>query len=284
MVLRRDLNDNKRFSVIDYEALKNAVDEQDTNVFEEHVREVDGFKLIRTLGKGAFAWCKQAIWKRTGNLVALKFVKKNKRKLRQQIEVETELKALSKIKHPNVIGLWAYNLKCSYPNINTPPVDCYMMCLEFAGKGELFDLLYYPQKGLDVLLARTYFKQLLMGLKAVHEQNFIHRDLKPQNVLLGQDCTLKICDFGSAKQLPEGENTLIARPCGTRGYRAPEIQKVMENKNAKELYGKNSDIFSCGVILFILLHGNPPFRDASVNDKFFKNIIKGKKKKILENF
>ena len=151
--------------------------------------------------------------------------------------------------------LYAYNLNAKYPMTDddgkedstgkSKPVpqqkyiDTVMFVMEYAPGGELFDILYYTS-ALKEAVARTYFKQIINGLEACHNANVVHRDLKPQNLWLDFKFNLKITDFGLSK--------IIQSDVGTRGYQAPEL--LLGQK-----YDLKCDIFSVGVILFILMAG-----------------------------
>eukprot|EP00493_Phyllostaurus_siculus_P027008 UN27354 len=140
------------------------------------------------------------------------------------------------------------------------------MVLELALGGELFDLLYYTGK-LEEKVARTYFRQMIAGVEALHKLNIVHRDLKPQNLLLDKFYRLKLVDFGSSGALKKGE--LLKTYCGTHGFQAPEL---LLSKH----YGPQVDMFSSGVILFIMLTGYPPFKHATKDDTWFRCIAKNK--------
>jgi len=241
-------------------------------------RIVCGFKLSKTLGKGGFSWVKEGTYVQTGIKVALKFTKKveyqryenQDRQMmkmyykQQEKEVKTEIKCLLRLKHPNVIKMIAYDMACEYPGTVHP---CFMMALELAKGGSLYDLLINYRDGLPDKVARTYMQQLLSGMKAIHKANIIHRDIKPMNILLASDLTLKISDFGSShilkrkKQCPVGS---YKHPFGTDGYRAPEVEKGMDRRNydLRIVYDFKSDAFSCGMILFALLTAYQPFQRA----------------------
>jgi len=139
----------------------------------------------------------------------------------------------------------------------------------YAPGGELFDILYYTS-ALKEIVARTYFKQIINGLEACHNANVVHRVLKPQNLLLDAKYNLKITDFGLSKIIQSDADSIMKTTyVGTRGYQAPEL--LLNQK-----YDLKCDIFSVGVILFILLAGYPPFEQASKTDKWFKPLSKGK--------
>merc|ERR1719461_2634743 len=198
-------------------------------------------------------------------------------------QVETEIEALKNIRHQNVMKLYAYNLNCKYPLLSNSPIDddskeddrqqrfidTILLVLEYAPGGELFDLLYYGS-ALAENLARTYFRQIIDGLEACHNVGVVHRDLKPQNLLLDAKYNLKITDFGLSKIIKSDADRIMKTTyVGTRGYQAPELLLNQE-------YDSKCDIFSVGVILFILLAGYPPFEQAAETDKWFKPLSKGK--------
>lgn len=114
--------------------------------------------------------------------------------------VSTEINSLKKVDSPYVLKLFAYNLRCQYPQKDGTSFDTVLLVLELSPGGELFDILYYTSQ-LQEDLARTYFSQLLQGLKAIHDAGICHRDLKPQNLLLNKRYQLKITDFGFQKSL-----------------------------------------------------------------------------------
>jgi len=148
------------------------------------------------------------------------------------------------------------------------------LVLELAPGGELFDILYYTNM-LPVKTARTYFYQLCVGLEAIHAANICHRDLKPQNLLLNKRFQLKITDFGLAKIFKDDtsakQKVMDTTYVGTKGYQAPEIL-------LKRKYTTKCDVFSCGVILFILLTGYPPFEEATGSDGWYRKICQKKYK------
>eukprot|EP00493_Phyllostaurus_siculus_P027286 UN27633 len=170
------------------------------------------------------------------------------------------------------LKLFAYNLRCQYPNKDGTSFDTVLLVLELAPGGELFDILYYTDK-MRPIMARTYFYQLCLGLQAIHAANICHRDLKPQNLLLNKRFQLKITDFGLAKIFKDDtsakQKVMETSYVGTKGYQAPEIL-------LKRKYTTKCDVFSCGVILFILLTGYPPFEEATGSDGWYRKICQKK--------
>jgi len=244
---------------------------------EQTKRCVGQYEIRETLGKGGYSWVKKGVDSKTGSTVALKFMSRADKtwEKEQADQVRTEIKSMIKIKSDYVMKLFAYNLNCKYPEKNGNTINTILLVLEFCPGGELFDILYYTQQ-LDPKTARTYFIQMMHGLKACHKAGIVHRDLKPQNLLMDAKFQLKITDFGLSKLCKDADTAVMkTHYVGTRGYQAPELLK-------KKRYGKACDIFSAGVILFILLTGYPPFEQAVRNDKWYKPIAAKNLKKFWQ--
>jgi len=239
---------------------------------EQAERKVGQYILGETLGKGGYSWVKKGVDEKTKRPVALKFMtraEKNYEKEQAQ-QVRTEIKSLMRINHVNVMKLYAYNLNCLYPEKSGADLRTILLVLEYCPGGELFDILYYTNQ-LDAVTARTYFIQMMKGIKACHDVGIVHRDIKPQNLLMDGNFQLKLTDFGLSflgrEGVESGRIRMNTHYVGTRGYQAPELLK-------REPYGKACDIFSAGVVLFILLTGYPPFEQAIKTDKWFNPLYK----------
>jgi len=233
--------------------------------------------LGETLGKGGYGFVKCGYHIKNNKPFALKFMRKSEKDeekwaREQAAMVATEINALKSVDNPYVLKLFAYNLRCSYPNKDGTSFDTVLLVLELAPGGELFDILYYTSS-LETKIARTYFHQLCKGLQAIHGANICHRDLKPQNLLLNKRFQLKITDFGLAKIFKDDtsakQKVMETSYVGTKGYQAPEIL-------LKRKYTTKCDVFSCGVILFILLTGYPPFEEATGSDGWYRKICQKK--------
>jgi len=233
-------------------------------------RSIGKYNIYETLGKGGYSWVKKGEDTETGAIVALKFMNRatDQWALEQAEQVRTEIKSLTQIRHEHVMKLYAYNLSAKYPLNEGGFVKTILLVLEYCPGGELFDILYYADK-LEEEIARTYFKQMIEGVQAVHKAGIAHRDLKPQNLLLDTNFSLKITDFGLSKIIEKEEDRIMKTTyVGTRGYQAPELLKNQKYTNA-------CDIFSMGVILFILLAGYPPFEAAHKTDKWYRPLATG---------
>ncbi|RUS17371.1 kinase-like domain-containing protein [Endogone sp. FLAS-F59071] len=134
--------------------------------------------------------------------------------------------------------------------------------MEYAAGGELFDKIA-PDIGIEEDLAHFYFRQLIAGLKYIHSRGIAHRDLKPENILLDERGNLKISDFGlSTVYMHKGQVRALTSVCGSPPYVAPEIHSMNYD-------GIAVDIWSAGVILFVLLLGNTPWDEPTMHSEEF---------------
>lgn len=176
-------------------------------------------------------------------------------------EITTELMALQVCNSPNVVKLYKYKLNHPYKMSDGRTWPMLAMVLEICENGELFDLVYHGE-GLSEKVARTFFRQIVNGLEALHEKNISHRDIKPQNILLTSDFQCKIADIGSGARFRDNKLMKTTR-VGTKGFQAPEL---LCGKN----YSKKCDTFSLGVTLFVLLSKTMPAREqATVQDPLY---------------
>ena len=150
------------------------------------------------------------------------------------------------------------NAAFRYEVISTP-TDI-IIVLEYAG-GELFN--YIVNNGrMPEPRARRFFQQLISGIEYSHKLKIVHRDLKPENVLLDDDLNVKIADFGLSNEIKDGD--FLKTSCGSPNYAAPEVIRG-------GLYtGPEIDVWSCGVILYVMLCGRLPFEDEDVQTLFTK--------------
>eukprot|EP00262_Sarcandra_glabra_P022220 TRINITY_DN9779_c0_g1_i1.p1 TRINITY_DN9779_c0_g1~~TRINITY_DN9779_c0_g1_i1.p1 ORF type:complete len:441 (+),score=75.40 TRINITY_DN9779_c0_g1_i1:82-1404(+) len=210
---------------------------------------VGKYEIGKTLGEGSFAKVKYARNVVTGDSVAIKVLDKAQVLRHKMIEqIKREISTMKLIKHPNVVKL--YEVMASKTKI--------YIVLEFAGGGELFDKIANHGR-LKEDEARRYFQHLINAVDYCHSRGVFHRDLKPENLLLDSYGTLKVSDFGlSAFSQQIRADGLLHTACGTPNYVAPEVL------NDKGYNGTTADVWSCGVILFVLMAGYLPFDDSSL--------------------
>jgi len=233
------------------------------------VRKLGPYIVKETLGEGGFSKVKLGIHEKTGEKVALKLLK-NKSKLTKQArnQVEREVQSMTKIEHPNVLRMKEIDWECTWTKKNGKKQNVILIVLELATGGELFEFLSYTGF-FEESIARTYFQQLMSGVEFCHSKGVAHRDLKPENLLLDDQFTLKLADFGFSNVVCVTHNLMFTE-CGTPGYMAPEVAK------GKGYDGAKADIWACGVILFIMLAGFPPFQKPSNSDWWFNKLSNNK--------
>lgn len=210
---------------------------------------VGKYELGRTLGEGSFAKVKFARNVETGEFVAIKVLNREKVLRHKMIEhIKREICTMKEIQHPNVIKI--YEVMASKTRI--------YIVLELVDGGELFDKIAKHGR-LQEDEARKYFQQLINAVDYCHSRGVYHRDLKPENLLLDQNGVLKISDFGlSAFAMQVRDDGLLHTACGTPNYVAPE---VLTNRGYD---GTSTDVWSCGIILFVLMAGYLPFDDTNL--------------------
>jgi len=219
------------------------------------------YKVIKTLGKGGYATVYLALHKQSNQEWALKAISKQAA-LQNLEEVQSEVDVIETASHPNVVGMKEV--------IETDKNYCIVM--ELVTGGELFDQLavrrtYSEKDGRDIL------KQVMEGLQRLHQLHFVHRDMKPENLLLSsqdENATIKLVDFGLTRRLAEGQ--VLHQCIGTTLYMAPEVIRCKQDTSKG--YGKEADLWSLGVIAYIMLCGWAPF-NAPTDEEIFELILQG---------
>lgn len=216
------------------------------------------YELGRLLGQGTFAKVYYGRHIVSGQSVAIKIVDKEKVSRVGLInQIKREISVMRLVRHPNIVQL--YEVMASKTKI--------YFAMEYVKSGELFDKISKGRLKEDQ--ARKYFQQLVSAIDFCHSRGVYHRDLKPENLLLDENGNLKISDFGlSALIESRRQDGLLHTTCGTPAYVAPEVI------NKKGYDGAKADIWSCGVVLYVLLAGFLPFHDTNLME-LYKKISKG---------
>ncbi|KAL8142701.1 hypothetical protein V2J09_015733 [Rumex salicifolius] len=205
---------------------------------------VEDYHVIEQVGEGSFGKVFKGRRKFTGKTVAMKFIDKHGKSEKDIHNLRQEIEILRKLKHENIIQM--------LDSFETQHQFC--VVTEFA-LGELFELLE-NEECLPEEQVRAISKQLVRALHYLHSNRIIHRDMKPQNILIGAGSVVKLCDFGFARAM--SANTFVLRSIkGTPLYMAPELVR-------EQPYNHTADLWSLGVILYELFVGKPPFYTNSV--------------------
>ena len=205
----------------------------------------------KILGQGSYGEVRKALHIPTKELRAIKIIKKSICPIEELENILREIQILKEADHPGIVKIYEY--------FNT--TNALYICMEVVLGMELFDKLMI-QKEFNETLAADVISQLLEAVNFLHSLNIVHRDLKPENIMM-EGNSLKLIDFGTSLKYEEKLTTII----GTAYYIAPE---VLENN-----YNEKCDVWSCGVILYILLSGEPPFNGEDDN-AILESVKKGK--------
>ncbi|XP_051971764.1 calcium/calmodulin-dependent protein kinase type II subunit gamma-like isoform X1 [Xyrauchen texanus] len=221
-------------------------------------RFTDEFQLYEELGKGAFSVVRRCVKLCTGQEYAAKIINTKKLSARDHQKLEREARICRLLKHPNIVRL--------HDSISEE--GFHYLLFDLVTGGELFEDIvareYYSEAD-----ASHCIHQILESVSHIHHHDIVHRDLKPENLLLASKCknaAVKLADFGLAIEV-QGDQQAWFGFAGTPGYLSPEVLR-------KEAYGKPVDIWACGVILYILLVGYPPFWDEDQH-KLYQQIKAG---------
>ncbi|XP_067370977.1 calcium/calmodulin-dependent protein kinase type II delta chain isoform X26 [Channa argus] len=221
-------------------------------------RFTDEYQLYEELGKGAFSVVRRCIKKSTGQEYAAKIINTKKLSARDHQKLEREARICRLLKHPNIVRL--------HDSISEE--GFHYLVFDLVTGGELFEDIvareYYSEAD-----ASHCINQILESVSHIHQHDIVHRDLKPENLLLAskmKGAAVKLADFGLAIEV-QGEQQAWFGFAGTPGYLSPEVLR-------KDPYGKPVDIWACGVILYILLVGYPPFWDEDQH-KLYQQIKAG---------
>ncbi|KAI9360180.1 kinase-like domain-containing protein [Pilaira anomala] len=256
-----------------------------TSETKEGLRKINNYLLKKEIGRGAFGTVHLGIDENTNTEYAIKEFSKSRLRKKEQMDmfrkggprgrrvmglgvgraaaatgkssnpldlVRGEMAVLKKLNHPHIVRLFEV--------LDDPSGDSLYMVFEMMHKGVLMDIeLDHVAEPLSDDLARRYFKEMMLGIEYLHANDIVHRDIKPDNLLLSQDDVLKIVDFGVSEIFVKG-NDRLKKSAGSPAFMAPELCVAKHG----EVSGKATDIWSMGVTLYCMIFGKTPFISTSL--------------------
>ncbi|RKP00066.1 hypothetical protein CXG81DRAFT_13673, partial [Caulochytrium protostelioides] len=231
-------------------------DKDDTNNPDLNLPSIGNYLFVKTLGEGNFAKVKLAKHKLTGFEVAIKIIDKTQLDEKKLSKLYREVRIMKLLHHPNIVKL--------YEVIETK--STLFLVMEHASGGELYDYLVVHGK-MKEKEARAKFRQILSAVSYCHKKRIIHRDLKAENLLLDHNLDIKIADFGFSNNYDP--DSKLDTFCGSPPYAAPELFQ------GKRYTGPEVDIWSIGVILYVLTTGCLPF-DGKNLQEMRESVCRGK--------
>jgi serine/threonine protein kinase len=217
------------------------------------IRDVGDYTVGKVLGRGTSSVVHQGEHKASGTKVALKICNKDNLSQEQvQKQVQSELQNQRDLNHRHVLKMKDF----------FDFGDSICVVLEYAPNGDLFDYMLRHQR-LKEPEANRIFRQLIEGVAHCHQNMVVHRDLKPENILMDEQFNVKIADFGLSGQWSPGGR--LTESCGSPNYAAPEVVSKGATYEGPEI-----DVWSCGVVLYVMLCGFLPFDDENIPGLFRK--------------
>jgi serine/threonine protein kinase len=227
--------------------------------------QIGAYQVIRLIRNGSNSRIFQARHVASGDIVVIKLYLLDQLDHIKVRQFTAEVEALERIKlHPNVIRMIQFERNAEIMTDSGNLRKACFIVLEFVQGGDLFDVIQRNGK-FDEATCRVMFRQIIAAIKECHLKNIAHRDIKPDNILIDGDRVV-LSDFGLSVI---SENGILRNVVGSPGYIAPEI-------HLKGNYDFKIDVFSAGVVLFIMFAGFPPFQVATTRDWWFNRIIQGR--------
>ena len=234
--------------------------EPDLFVKQSNLNPLDTYTLIEKIGEGYYGEVWKVENKITGNICAMKkMIKKQKTSIEDEIGIMNEIEVMKKLDHPNIVKIFKFYIT----------EEAFYLIMELCSVGELYYEIINCESFTEEKAAYIMY-QILSVVFYCHSNNIIHRDLKPENILIEKKesngfIRIKICDFGTAKMFEKGR--IERKIVGSSYYIAPEVL----SKN----YDEKCDLWSCGVIMYILLSGRAPF-EGNTDQEVMEKVRLGK--------
>lgn len=210
------------------------------------------YDIREVIGVGGFAQVHAAYDRETGAKAAVKTIYKGSE---PDSFLQREITILRQLRHPHIVNMLDI----------FESSESYQIVMEFLSGGSLYDKMNEKDE-FDETEVRQLMRQILDGLAYIHSNGIVHRDLKPENILLTSDCKVKIVDFGLSRLYDASSDGLMKTLIGTPEFVAPELVR-------NEAYGIEVDAWACGIIMFNLVTGTPPFDENVVLERYQKNLI-----------
>uniref|UniRef100_A0A8C4LKF7 non-specific serine/threonine protein kinase n=1 Tax=Equus asinus asinus TaxID=83772 RepID=A0A8C4LKF7_EQUAS len=220
------------------------------------------FEVRSLVGSGHFAEVQVVRERATGDIYAMKVMKKQALLAQEQVSFfEEERNILSRSTSP-----WIPQLQYAFQDKN----NLYLV-MEYQPGGDLLSLLNRYEDQLDENMIQFYLAELILAVHSVHQMGYVHRDIKPENILIDRMGHIKLVDFGSAAKMNSNKMVSARLPVGTPDYMAPEVLTVM-NGDGKGVYSLGCDWWSVGVIAYEMVYGRSPFTEGT-SARTFNNIM-----------
>ncbi|KAG7229745.1 hypothetical protein INR49_012541 [Caranx melampygus] len=221
------------------------------------------FELRAVVGRGRFAEVQVVREKATGDICALKVMDKTVLRTQENVVFHEEERRILTLNN----GPWIPQLLCAFQD-----KERVYLAMEYLPGGDLMSLLNRYEDQFDEPMAQFYLAELVEAIHAVHQLGYVHRDVKPENVLIDRTGHIKLADFGSAARLTANKTVAAPTvPVGTQDFLSPEVLAAM-NGGSHSTYGAECDWWSLGVIAYEMIYGRSPFSDGT-STKTIHNIL-----------
>ncbi|KAM6423572.1 citron Rho-interacting kinase isoform 6-T6 [Liasis olivaceus] len=231
--------------------------------FRELQPSLKDFEVRSLVGCGHFAEVQVVKEKATGNIYAMKVMSKETLLAKDQVSFfEEERNILSQNTSP-----WIPHLHYAFQNKK----NLYLV-MDYEPGGDLLSFLNRYEDQLDESTVQFYLSELVLAIHSVHQMGYVHRDVKPENILIDRTGHIKLVDFGSAAKMTVDRMVDAKVPIGTPDYMAPEVLAALNNNNNKASYGSECDWWSLGVVAYEMIYGRSPFTEGT-STKTFNNIM-----------